>query len=178
MELPPDPVIDIRVLSGDGIRGRAGELGAVLADCVAGGASVGFMLPFSAEDAKPFWHQVAAEVDAGNRVCLGALADGVVVGTVQIVFAAMPNQPHRADVSKLLVHRAMRGRGLGKALMERVEVEAALHGRSLLVLDTALSSGAERLYLRLGWHGAGIIPGYALWPAGGECDTVLFWKRV
>jgi len=176
--LPPDPKIDIRPLDAEEIRARVGELASVLADCVAGGASVNFMLPFSTADATPFWLSVADAVEAGSRVCLAALVDGIAMGTVQLLFAPQPNQPHRADVAKLLVHRSMRGRGLGRALMQRVEVEAALHGRSLLTLDTALGGDAERLYVRLGWHGAGLIPGYALWPEGGECDTVLFWKRI
>jgi len=150
----------------------------VLADCVAGGASVGFMLPLSAEETAPFWLAIADQVERGERLCLAALADGLVIGTVQIVFAVMPNQPHRADVSKLLVHRKVRRQGLGGALMRRAEVEAALHGRSLLTLDTAVGGGAEGLYERLGWQPAGDIPGYALWPDGGECATRFYWKRL
>jgi GNAT superfamily N-acetyltransferase len=106
------------------------------------------------------------------------MVDGLVVGTVQLRFAAMPNQPPRADVSKLLVHRKAREHGFGTALMHRLEIEAALHGRSLLVLDTAVGGGAEALYERMGWHAVGEVPGYALWPDGGECATRFYWKRL
>ena len=110
------------------------------------------MLPYAIEDATPYWHAVADAVGRGERLCLAALVDGLVVGTAQLTFAAMPNQPHRADVSKLLVHRAARNHGLGTALMHQLEIEAALHGRSLLVLDTAVGGGAEALYER--WAGS------------------------
>ena len=175
---PPEPAVEIRVLDADAVRARLGELAEITADCVVGGASIGFMLPFSAASARPFWQGVADAVERGDRVCLAALVDGVAMGTVQLHLALPPNQPHRADVMKLQVHRAARGRGLAGRLMRRLETEAALHGRSLLVLDTVVGGDADRLYVRLGWHRAGVIPGYALWPAGGECDTQFYWKRV
>jgi GNAT superfamily N-acetyltransferase len=172
------PSLDIRSLTAEEVREHVRGLGEVLADCVEGGASVGFMQPMGAEDAAPYWHMIADSVGRGERLCLAALAGGLVVGTVQLVFAAMPNQPHRADVSKLLVHRRARRHGLGSALMHRAEVEAALHGRSLLVLDTAVGGGAESLYERMGWQPVGEVPGYALWPQGGECATRFYWKRL
>jgi GNAT superfamily N-acetyltransferase len=172
------PSLDIRCLTAEEVREHVRGLGEVLADCVEGGASVGFMLPFATEDAIPYWRSIADSVSRGERLCLAALADGLVVGTAQLVFAAMPNQPHRADVSKLLVHRKARKHGVGSALMHRLEIEAALHGRSLLVLDTAVGGGAEALYERLGWQPSGEVPGYALWPEGGECATRFYWKRL
>ncbi|MQT13126.1 GNAT family N-acetyltransferase [Segnochrobactrum spirostomi] len=171
----PDAVIV--VLTADEVRARVHELADVLADCVAGGASVNFLAPFEAEDARPFWWKVADDVERGDRIVLAAVQDDVAVGTVQLVVGLPPNQPHRAEVSKLLVRRTARRRGLGRALMLRAEQEAALHGRTLLTLDTA-GAGAEHLYEDLGYTAVGTIPGYALWPDGTPCDTVFYWKRI
>lgn len=143
----------------------------VLLDCVEGGASVGFMLPLPRETAVAFWQGVLAGVGRGERILLVAEeADtGAVVGTVQVVVALPDNQPHRADVAKMQVHRRARRRGLGEALMRAAEAAAREAGKTLLVLDTVTGSDAERLYARLGWRRCGVIPGYALWPAG--CAT-------
>jgi GNAT superfamily N-acetyltransferase len=149
----------------------------VLVDCVEGGASVSFMLPFRHEEATAFFQGVARAIEHGSTVLLAARLHGRIVGTVQLGLAMPPNQPHRAEVKKLLVHRAARHRGIGAALMARLETEALARGRTLLVLDTAADS-AERLYARMGWVRVGIIPGYALLPDGRPCDTVIFWKRL
>lgn len=154
------------------------ELNAILADCVEGGASVGFMAPFAPADADPFWRGVAAAVGRGEVLLFVAEIEGRVVGTVQIGFALKPNQPHRADLMKLLVHRDARGRGLSKLLMQAAETEAARRGRSLLVLDTATGEPAEALYEKLGWQRSGVIPDYALFPDGRFCDTTVFYKRI
>lgn len=151
------------------------QLAAVLSDCVEGGASVSFMLPLTAERAENYWREVGRSVAAGERVLLVARDAQGVCGTVQLVLAQPENQPHRADVSKLLVHRRARRHGVGAALMRAVEDEARRAGRTLLVLDTA-SDSAERLYARLGWTRLGTIPGYALLPQGGLCDTVYFYR--
>jgi GNAT superfamily N-acetyltransferase len=169
--------VEVRRLSADEARAHAGDLAAVLLDCVRGGASVGFMDGFAEDDARAFYEDAAADVAAGGRILLAAFADERVVGTVQVVFARMPNQPHRADVAKLLVHREARGRRIGRLLMEQAEVEAAAAGRWLLVLDTA-SAAAEATYRGLGWQELGVVPDYALLPGGGFCDTVFFWKRL
>ena len=153
------------------------ELADVLADCVAGGASVSFMLPFTPADAAAFFGKVVASVVRGETVLLAAKLDGRIVGTVQLGLDMPPNQPHRGDIKKLLVHRAARHHGIGAALMARAEAEAKARGRTLLVLDTA-SGDAERLYARGGWQRVGVIPDYAMWPGGGFCDTTVFWKRV
>ncbi|MDO1580671.1 GNAT family N-acetyltransferase [Rhizobium oryzicola] len=154
------------------------DLCEVLADCVNGGASVGFMQPFGAEDAVSYWQGIAASVASGDIILALARVNDRVVGTVQVGLASKPNQPHRGDLMKLLVHRSARGLGLSRKLMEAVEAEAASRGRSLLVLDTATGSEAEAIYPRFGWERVGVIPDYALWPQGGFCGTTLFYKRV
>ena len=149
----------------------------LLIDCVAGGASVSFMHPLSAEKAAAFWTQVAEEVAAGGRALFVAEDEQGIVGTVQLVLDLPENQPHRADLSKMLVHRRARQRGLGAALMGAAEAFARDAGRSLLVLDTA-SPEAERLYARLGWQLCGVIPRYALLPTGEPCATKYFYRDL
>ena len=152
-------------------------LAEVLADCVAGGASVGFMHPLSPQRARAFWQHVAADVARGDRALLVAEdADGP-CGTVQRVLAQPESQPHRADLAKMLVHRRARRRGTGAALLAAAEDAARARGRTLLLLDTA-SADAERLYARAGWVRCGTVPGYALWPQGGPCDTTFFYRRL
>ena len=168
---------EITVLDADAAMAAVSELAEVLADCVAGGASVSFMQPYSAADAAGFFRKVAASVACGETVLLAARRDGRVVGTVQLGLDTPPNQPHRADIRKLLVHRSARGRGVGAALMREAERIAKDKGRTLLVLDTA-SGAAERLYGRGGWQRVGVIPDYAMWPDGGFCDTTIFWKKL
>lgn len=152
-------------------------LGALLADCVEGGASVSFMLPFDAGQARAYWRGMADDVARGRRVLLVAEADGDIVGTVHLVLAQPPNQPHRADLCKMLVLRSARKRGIGAALMDAAEQAARGAGKSLLVLDTA-SADAERLYERMGWTSVGVIPGYALLPDGAPCDTRYFYREL
>jgi len=149
----------------------------VLVDCVEGGASVSFMLPITRQRALAFWRKVADGVARRERVLLVAEdADGI-VGTVQLILDLPENQPHRADVAKMLVHRRARRQGAGAALMRAAEAEALREGRTLLVLDTA-DDTAARLYARLGWQAAGTIPRYALLPVGGECATTYFYRSL
>jgi GNAT superfamily N-acetyltransferase len=169
---------DIRLLTAAEARAAIPELCEILSDCVSGGASVGFMQPYSPADAEPYWRGVADAVADGGTLLLAAALDGRIVGTVQVGAAQMPNQPHRGDLKKLLVHRAARGKGLARLLMEAAEREAARRGKTLLVLDTATGSDAEAIYPRLGWERVGVIPDYAMWPEGGLCATTLFYKRV
>jgi GNAT superfamily N-acetyltransferase len=150
-------------------------LAELLIDCVDGGASVSFMHPLSPAKAAEFWGRVAAEVSQGRRALLVAEDAQGIAGTVQLILDQPENQPHRADLSKMLVHRRARRRGLGAALLRATENLARECGKSLLVLDTA-SGDAERLYARLGWQRSGMIPGYALWPRGGLCDTTVFYR--
>lgn len=151
----------------------------VLVDCVEGGASVGFMHPVDRARAEDFWAGVVESAARDERILLVAEDDatGTVLGTVQVVLAAPENQPHRGDISKMLVHRRARRRGLGEALMRAAEAAAQDAGRTLLVLDTA-SPDAERLYDRLGWRRVGVIPDFALWPDGRPVDTIVFYKDL
>jgi GNAT superfamily N-acetyltransferase len=150
----------------------------VLLDCVEGGASVGFMHPLPRAKALAFWQTALASAARGERIVLVA-EEGeskTIVGTVQVVLAMPDNQPHRADVAKMQVHRRARRCGLGAALMRAAEAAAREAGRTLLVLDTVTGSDAERLYTRLGWQRSGVIPGYALLPQGGLCSTTVFYR--
>ena len=150
----------------------------VLIDCVEGGASVSFMHPLARERAVAFWEGVARDVTDGVRALLIAEDDIGVCGTVQLVFGLPENQPHRADLSKMLVHRRARRRGLGEALMRGAEDAARAEGKSLLVLDTITGSTADRLYERLGWIRVGEIPNYALMPHGGLKGTTIFYRTL
>jgi GNAT superfamily N-acetyltransferase len=154
------------------------QLATVLVDCVQGGASVSFMSPFSHEEALAFFRKVAGSVAAGDTVLLAASLGGTIVGTVQLGLDTPPNQPHRADIKKLLVHRSARGHGVGAALMVQAEEEARRRGRWLLVLDTVPGENGHRLYLREGWTQTGLVPDYALFPDGRLCDTAIMWKRL
>ena len=155
-----------------------GQLAAVLIDCVEGGASVSFMHPLTPERATAFWRRVAKGVAAGDRALLVAEDARGVCGTVQLVVEMPENQPHRADLSKMLVHRRARRQGLGEALMRAAEDTARACGRTLLVLDAVTGGDAERLYERLGWQRVGEIPGYALFPRGGLCSTTVFYRDL
>ncbi|MGK6307254.1 N-acetyltransferase family protein [Variovorax sp. DT-64] len=168
------PVPGVRRLSGMD-EGQLQALAGLLIDCVEGGASVSFMQPLSMSKAQAFWRRVAESEARGERILLVAEDATGIVGTVQLVLEQPENQPHRADVSKMLVHRRARRRGWGEALMQAAEQAARECGKTLLVLDTA-SGDAERLYVRCGWQRCGTIPGYALWPQGGPCDTTFFYR--
>jgi len=153
------------------------DLGQVLIDCVSGGASVGFMHPLTVERAQGFWRKVAQGVAQGERALLVARDGQGLVGTVQLVLDQPDNQPHRADLCKMLVHRRARCQGVGAALLRAAEGLARQAGKTLLVLDTA-SPEAERLYARGGWVACGVVPGYALLPHGGLCDTRYFYRQL
>ena len=170
----------VRCVTAQEARERTADLSAVLVDCVEGGASVSFMAPLPREKADRFWRRVADGVAAGDRLLLVAedQASGEIVGTVQVVFAWPENQPHRADIAKMLVRRSARRRGLGEHLMRAAEEAARAAGKTLLVLDTVTGSDAERLYQRLGWTRVGVVPGYALMPDGRPCDSTFFYKSL
>jgi ribosomal protein S18 acetylase RimI-like enzyme len=170
-------VSDIRVRRADDDAATLRGLTEVLVDCVAGGASVGFMAPFGTDRAEEFWRSALDSARRGERIVLVAddTATGRVVGTVQVILDVPENQPHRGEIAKMLVHRQARRRGVGEMLMRAAEAAAGGAGKTLLVLDTA-SDTAERLYERLGWQRVGVVPGYALWPSGGPVDTVIFYK--
>jgi GNAT superfamily N-acetyltransferase len=150
----------------------------VLIDCVEGGAGVSFMHPLSPARAQAFWRRVAEGARAGERALLVAEDAQGIVGTVQLVLEQPENQPHRADLAKMLVHRRARRQGLGAALMRAAEQTARECGKTLLVLDAVTDGDAARLYARLGWTRVGEIPGYALMPRGGLSSTTYFYKEL
>lgn len=169
---------EIRQLTAADKRHYVRLLASVLLDCVQGGASVSFMASLTETEAESFFENVFEKVQQGERILLAAFVDSNLVGTVQIITATPPNQPHRADVAKLLVHRSARRRGVARLLMEAAEKAASLAGKSLLVLDTVTGGPAEKLYTELGWNRVGVIPRYALYPDGSHCNTTIFWKNI
>jgi ribosomal protein S18 acetylase RimI-like enzyme len=171
-------VTEIRILDAGGAARERGRLAEILADCVNSGSSVSFMWPFTVEDAATWWGGVIETVASGKTVLFGGYVDGSLVGTVQLSFDVPPNQLHRGDVRKLLVHREARKQGIAAALMSALEETARTRNLSLLTLDTGTGTPAERLYSRLGFVKTGIIPGYALNPDGSICDTTIFWKAL
>lgn len=169
----------VQPLSRDEILIHIDALADILDNCVNGGASVSFMLPFSPEDARHFWRGVAESVGRQERTVLVCRDEqGDFLGTVQLITDQPENQPHRADVAKLLVHEKARRRGVAMALMEALEAVARAEGKSVLVLDTATGSRAETFYHRAGWQKVGEIPRYALMPAGQMTATSVFYKYV
>ncbi len=172
--------VTIRRLARHEVHDHVEAMAEVLIDCVEGGASVSFMKPLSRERAQAFWRKVADEAARGERVVLVAVDEDVgrIVGTVQLILGLPENQPHRADVAKMLVHRSARRRGIAEQLMRALEQTALEEGRDLLVLDTVTGGDAERLYARLGWQRVGEVPRYALMPDGGFCSTTFFFKSL
>lgn len=170
--------LTIRTLAPSETAAALPALAEILSDCVEGGASVGFMSPHTPEDAMPYWEGVARAVSEGHTILIVAEKDGEILGTVQLGIGMMPNQPHRADLKKLLVHRRARGLGLSRLLMDAAESEAANHGRHVLVLDTATGSPAESIYEKFGWQRVGVIPQYALMPDGSYCGSTFFYKSL
>ena len=149
----------------------------VLIDCVEGGASVSFMWPLPRPRALAFWRRVADDVARGARALVIATDAAGVCGTVQLVLEQPENQPHRAELSKMLVHRRARRHGLGADLMRVAEAAARECNKTLLVLDTA-NPDAERLYERMGWTRVGVIPKFALLPQGGLCQTTFYYREL
>ncbi|MGY4570605.1 GNAT family N-acetyltransferase [Bradyrhizobium sp. BEA-2-5] len=158
-----------------GIRSALGEL---LVETVAGGGSVSFMHPLSPDDADAFWQDSLGAAARGERIVLGAFTGSDLIGTVTLLLKLPPNQPHRAEIAKMMTRVAHRHRGVATELMRAAEQLAIAHGRTLLVLDTAEEDGAAPLYERLGFQLTGIIPDYALKPHGGLTGTMIYWKRI
>lgn len=170
--------ITIRTLDGAAATVAVPALADVLIDCVHGGASVSFMAPLPEVKALAFWQGVAAGVAHGERVLLVAEDNGGIVGTVQVVLDQPDNQPHRADIAKMLVHRRARRQGVAERLLTAAEAAACTAGKTVLVLDTVTGGDAERLYARCGWQRVGEIPNYALMPDGALCSTTYFHKQL
>jgi ribosomal protein S18 acetylase RimI-like enzyme len=170
------PAIDITSLSDN--PGVCDMLCDMLIEVVAAGGSVSFMHPLSPTAAQSFWRGALAQAARGERVLLGAWDGALLIGTVTLLLDCPPNQPHRAEIAKLMTHPAHRGRGAAAALMRAAEAIAIARGRTLLVLDTATEGGARGLYEGLGFTLAGEIPDYALKPHGGLTGTLIYWKRI
>ena len=172
-----DP-ITLRALDATEAAAAVPALADVLIDCVHGGASVSFMAPLSLDKALAFWQGVADGVARGERLLLVADDAQGIVGTVQVVLAQPDNQPHRADVAKMLVHRRARRQGIAARLLAAAEDAARAAGKTVLVLDTVTGGDAERLYQRAGWQRVGTIPNYALMPDGALCSTTYFHRQL
>lgn len=169
----------VKVLSSEDVETYVGPLADVLIDCVEGGAAVSFLLPISRSKAIEFWERVFENVARNERTLLIAeTVDGCVIGAVQLITAFPENQPHRADVSKMLVRREARRQGVAASLLAAVEEAAREAGKSVLMLDTATGSDAERLYERAGWLLVGHVPNYGLAPDGRLCGTTFFHKQL
>lgn len=168
----------IRALAANEAATKIAELGDVLIDCVHSGASVSFLPPLDRSRADAFWRRIAGSVAAGDTTLLVAETNDTIVGTVLVQAAGPENQPHRADIAKMLVHSSYRRQGLGRALMEAAEQQARANGKTLLVLDTETGGPGERLYTSLGWQRVGEVPGYALLPTGKRQATTFFYKEI
>lgn len=170
----------ISIFSADDIASHVRELGALLHACVHAGASINFVLPFTEDDSEAFWSKkVLPKVRDGARVLLVAQISGRVAGSVQLDYDTPPNQPHRAEVSKLMVHPDFRRQGIARALMAELERLASQLGRSLITLDTRTGDAAEPLYTSLGYKTAGVIPGYCRDPFEDRLDsTTIMYKAL
>jgi GNAT superfamily N-acetyltransferase len=153
------------------------ELARLLVDAVDSGASVSFMHPLSIDDARRWWMQTLERADPRAIVLISRDEHGI-AGSVLLHPAWPPNQPHRAEITKLLVHHRARRQGIGRALMAEIELRGRAAGFTLLTLDTVRGDPAEQLYTNAGWHRVGVIPHYALYPDGRPCDTVIFYKKL
>lgn len=174
-----DGNVQVRRVARDEAAASVGALADVLVDCVEGGASVSFLRPLARERALEFWRGVADGVARDERALLVAEdGEGRIVGTVQLVLAQPENQPHRADVAKMLVLRAARRRGIARRLMQGIDEVARAEGKTVLVLDTVTGGDAEKLYAGSGWQRVGVVPGYALMPDGEPCATTFYYKHL
>jgi len=176
LQTPSMGPFTVRRLSGV-TDGQIRELAELLIDCVEGGASVSFMRPLGLKKASAFWRRAADAVVKGERALIVAEDSRGIVGTAQLILDLPENQPHRADFSKMLVHRRARRHGVGTAVLRAAEEVAIELGKTILVLDTA-NGDAERLYARYGWVRVGVVPDYALLPGGGLCDTAFYYRRL
>ena len=178
MIMTSSPAANIVRLTAPEVGSVISELAEILADSVLGGASVSFMAPLAQADAEAYWQGLLPAVTGGTTILLAALIGDRMAGTVQLDMATPPNQRHRADVRKLLVHRRARRRGVARALMAEIEVKASALGRTLLTLDTTAGSAADVMYQTLGYNRVGVIPGYARLPDGPLCETAIYYKQL
>jgi GNAT superfamily N-acetyltransferase len=170
--------MDIQRLTSGNVTPALPKLAALLQNAVESGASIGFLTPFSHEDAMAYWQEVVPALQGTQRILLIAREGRDIAGTVQLDLAGRPNGSHRAEVAKLMVHTTHRGRGIAKALMNAIEHEARLAGRTTLILDTREGDPSEQLYLKLGYSRAGTIPEYARSSDGSLHTTVFMYKLL
>lgn len=154
------------------------QLANILISTVSAGGSVGFMHPVTKEEAQSFWQKAVDDAEAGNRVIFGAWEGQRLLGTVTLLTAMPPNQPHRAEIAKMMTHPDARKQGIASRLIRAAQVEAVARGKTLLVLDTAADEGAGPFYEKLGYTLTGEIPDFALKPHGGLTGTLFYWKRL
>lgn len=173
-----DDATTVEPLDAQAARDAIPALAGILADAVENGASVGFMNWNGPPDYEAFWTGVVAEVEAGRTILFAARRGAEILGTAQLQLIGKPNQPHRAEIAKVLVHSRARRRGLGAALMQAAEAAAREAKRDLLVLDTDENGAARRLYGKLGWTELGTIPRFALMPDGRDCGSTFFYKDL
>ena len=173
-----DEMADIRIEALVDLPHLRGALSEILIETVANGGSVSFMHPLAPDAADAFWRDSLAASARGDRVVLGAFDGQTLVATVTLLLGLPPNQPHRAEIAKMMTKISHRQRGIATALMRAAEQIAIERGRTLLVLDTAVEDGAAGLYERLGFNLTGIIPDYALKPQGGLTGTMIYWKKI
>jgi len=171
-------ILGIRIAPLTASPGIRAALSALLIETVASGGSVSFMHPLAQRDADAFWQDSLAAADRGERIVLGAFDQEHLIATVTLLLSLPPNQPHRAEIAKMMTRLSHRGRGVARALLREAETIAVARGRTLLVLDTATEEGASWLYERVGFTLSGIIPDYALKPHGGLVGTMIYWKRI
>ncbi|WP_417414329.1 GNAT family N-acetyltransferase [Hoeflea sp.] len=171
-------MISIHSLAPGELDAHAEALAGIMAQTVNDGAAIGFIHPFSEADALAFFTgQVFPEVRAGRRKLLTAKRDGETVGTVQLITALPPNQPHRCEVAKMMVSPKARRQGIGRALMQALDVEARAAGKTLITLDTRTGDKAEPLYRAAGFRTAGVIPGFALNPDGAALHATTYMYK-
>ena len=171
--------ITVHSLAADELDAHADALARIMADTVVAGAAIGYMQPFSTADGRAFFdHQVFPEVRAGRRRLLAARLDGAVAGTVQLILALPPNQPHRCEVAKMMVAPEARRRGVGRALLAAVDNEARAAGKTLVTLDTRTGDSAEPLYRSAGFRTAGVIPGFAVDPDGARLHATTYMYKT
>ena len=173
---PASPPFEIRTLSAE--PSTVDELTSLISEVVAGGGSVGFMHPLVAAEARVFWLEALTAAERGERVILGVWVGARLISTVTLRLDCPPNQPHRAEIAKMMTRSEWRGQGAASALLRAAEVRAVAAGRTMIVLDTASDGGAAGLYEQHGYRLAGEIPGYALKPHGGLTGTLIYWKRL
>ncbi len=172
------PVHGFQALDVAAAASAAPRLAAILIACVDGGATVTFLPPLHPDKARAFWHRLSSEIASGRRLLLAGWQHGALVAAGTLDLATPENQPHRAEVQKVIVHPAARRAGLARALMRRLEHHALALGRPLLTLDTGAGGAGEALYRAEGWHETGRIPDHAIGADGILHDTVFFWKRA